>query len=258
MTRRYVALAPSAFASRRAKTAHGVIAYAPDPTVAVIDPDHAGRRVCEIVPYLASDAPIVATLDEARVFAPNTLLIGTAPAGGRLPAAWRAIVRAALAAGLDVVSGLHEALAPDVEFAEAASRSGAVIHDIRFPGEMPLFSGAAYDVPAVVVLTVGSDCNSGKMTTCLELQAAARARGVRTAFAATGQTGVMIAGRGIAIDQVISDFASGAAEMVLCEAAREADLVFVEGQGGINHPAYAPVTLALLFGTAPDTLIFGP
>jgi uncharacterized NAD-dependent epimerase/dehydratase family protein len=93
------------------------------------------------------------------------------------------------------------------------------------------------------------------MTAALELTRAARARGMRAAFAASGQTGIMIAGNGIAIDRVIADFASGAAEQIVVEAAAEADLVFVEGQGGINHPAFAPVTLALIYGAAPDALV---
>jgi D-glutamate N-acetyltransferase len=93
------------------------------------------------------------------------------------------------------------------------------------------------------------------MTATLELTRAARERGVRARFVATGQTGIMIAGSGIAIDRVISDFASGAAEQLVCDNAPEADLILVEGQGGINHPAFAPVTLALLYGSAPDALV---
>jgi uncharacterized NAD-dependent epimerase/dehydratase family protein len=127
---------------------------------------------------------------------------------------------------------------------------------VRIPPPIPLFSGKAYDIRARVALFVGSDCAVGKMTAALELERAARARGVRAHFAATGQTGIMIAGAGIAVDRVISDFASGAAEQLVLEGeAAGADLIFVEGQGGINHAAFAPVTLALLYGSAPDALI---
>jgi uncharacterized NAD-dependent epimerase/dehydratase family protein len=104
------------------------------------------------------------------------------------------------------------------------------------------------------VLTVGSDCAVGKMTASLELVRAARASGTDARFVATGQTGIMIAGSGIAIDRVISDFASGAAEQLVVDNA-DGELMFVEGQGGINHPAFAPVTLALLYGAAPDALV---
>lgn len=253
--RRYAILAPGCFAEN-AKTAHGVVAYATDPTVAVIDPDHAGRRVREVVPYLQSDAPIVATAAQALQFAPTSLLIGTAPKGGRLPEGWRAEILTAIAAGLEIVSGLHDMLGDDPEFAHAAQQHHVRIWDVRKPPEVPLFNGRVYDVPMPILLAIGNDCAVGKMTVMLELARAARHAGTRGEFVPTGQTGMMVAGWGIAIDRVISDFATGAAEqLVLQAAAREPDYILVEGQGGINHPAYAPVTLALLFGAAPDALI---
>jgi uncharacterized NAD-dependent epimerase/dehydratase family protein len=211
--------------------------------------------VRDVVPYLSSDAPIVADVAAALRFAPTSLLVGVAPTGGALPPDWRRSILAALDAGLEVVSGLHDELARDPEFAAAAERAGATIRDVRVPPPVPLFSGRAYDVAARVVLTVGSDCAVGKMTASLELTRAARECGVRARFVATGQTGILIAGGGIAIDRVVADFAPGAAELLVVDAARDADLLFVEGQGGINHPAYAPVSLALLFGAAPDALV---
>ncbi|MFY9780724.1 MAG: DUF1611 domain-containing protein [Candidatus Baltobacteraceae bacterium] len=252
--RRYAILAPGLFASRSAKTAHGVIAYAADTTVAVIDPSLAGKTVREAVPYLNSDAPIVADVAQALAFAPNAILVGVAPAGGALPPQWRSEIVKGLEAGLEVVSGLHQTLGDDLEFGAAAARGNGRIWDVRVPPPVPLFSGRAYGVKARVVLSVGSDCAVGKMTASLELARAARARGVDARFVATGQTGIMIAGSGIAIDRVISDFASGAAEQLVVENG-DAQLLFVEGQGGINHPAFAPVTLALLFGSAPDALV---
>jgi uncharacterized NAD-dependent epimerase/dehydratase family protein len=252
--RRYAILAPGLFATRSAKTAHGVIAYSTDETVAVIDPEHAGTRVRDAVPYLASDAPIVADVAAALGFEPNALLVGVAPPGGALPAAWRAAIREALAARLEIVSGLHQFLAEDPEFAAAAAATGTHIWDVRAVPPPRLFTGAGYDVASRVVLTVGSDCAVGKMTASLELTRAAIERGARARFVATGQTGIMIAGAGTAIDRVISDFASGATEeLVLANA--DADLLFVEGQGGINHPAFAAVTLALLYGSVPDALV---
>ncbi|MGH7708064.1 MAG: DUF1611 domain-containing protein, partial [Vulcanimicrobiaceae bacterium] len=253
--RRYAILSPGLFATRAAKTAHGVIAYSQDATVAVIDPEHAGKRVRDVVSYLDSDAPIVADIAAARAFGPTALLVGVAPPGGALPPSWRNAIVDGLVGGLEVVSGLHEELNGDAEFAAAATHGKTSIWDVRVPPAVPLFSGAAYDVPAHVALFVGSDCAIGKMTAALELTRAARERNVRAEFVATGQTGIMIAGRGIAIDRVISDFASGAAETLVLEHAPDRDLLFVEGQGGITHPAYAPVTLALLYGSAPDSLI---
>lgn len=255
LPRRYAILAPGLFATRSAKTAHGVIAYSDDVTVAVIDPTHAGKSVRDVVPYLRSDAPIVATLAEARRYAPTTLLVGVAPAGGALPEAWRASILAALDAKLEIVSGLHQFLVEDAGFAHAATANGTTIVDVRTAPVPRLFDGSAYDVSARVVLTVGSDCAVGKMTTALELARAAREQNVRVRFVATGQTGIMIAGSGTAIDRVIADFASGAAEELVVANAAGNDVLFVEGQGGINHPAFAPVTLALLYGCAPDALV---
>ncbi|GAC1560962.1 MAG: DUF1611 domain-containing protein [Vulcanimicrobiaceae bacterium] len=262
-SRRYAILAPDLFASRSAKTAHGVIAYGRDEVACVIDPAHAGRRVRDAVPYLDSDAPIVASLDDALACAPTALLVGVAPPGGALPPAWRAPIVATLEGGLEVVSGLHHLFAADAEFAAAARRGGASIWDVRTPPAPRLFSGEANHVAPRVILTVGSDCAVGKMTASLELTRAAGAAGARARFVATGQTGIMIAGSGTAIDRVIADFASGAAEeLVLAHASRDdargeaaPDLLFVEGQGGINHAAFAPVTLALLYGACPDALV---
>jgi len=253
--RRYLILAPGEFAEN-AKTAQGVIRYGTDETVAVVDPTLAGKRVSDVARHLASAAPIVATVAEGLAFAPTALLIGTAPQGGKLPPAWRAEVLDAIAAKLEIVSGLHDMLGDDAEFAAAARAAGTRIWDVRRPPEVPLFSGEAYGVRAPVLLLVGNDCAVGKMTVALELCAAARDRDADAVFVPTGQTGIMIAGSGISVDRVISDFATGAAERLVLEAdAGAPDLIVVEGQGAINHPAYAPVTLALMFGSAPDALL---
>lgn len=255
MKRRYAILAPGRFASD-AKTAHGVIAYGTDETVAVIDPACAGQRVCEVLPHLKCDAPIVATVREAFAFAPTSLLVGVAPKGGALPDDWRAMILEAIGAKLEIVSGLHDMLGDDPAFAAAAVTSGATIWDVRKPPAVPLFSGAVYDVTPPTLLLVGNDCAVGKMTVALELSRAAAVRGKRAEFVPTGQTGIMIAGWGISIDRVIADFAPGATEQLVLEAAnRNPDYIFVEGQGSINHPAYAPVTLALMYGSAPDALL---
>jgi len=236
--------------------AHGVIRYSPDVIAAVIDPDFAGRRLADVLPYLGRDAPIVASVAEGLRFEPTALLIGIAPAGGRLPDDFRDAVRSALVAGLEVVSGLHAMLGEDEEFAALARTHDARIWDLRLPPAAPLFSGAAWDVRARIVLTVGSDAAVGKMTAALELTRAARERGVDAAFVPTGQIGIAVAGWGTAIDRVVADFAPGAAEQLVLEGERRARaLLFLEGQGGINNPAFAPVTLALLYGGAPDALV---
>ncbi len=254
--RRYLALAPELFATASGKTAHGVIAYSSDETVAVIDPSLAGKTVREVLPHLERDIPIVSDVAEALQFGPTSLLIGVAPAGGKLPPAWRSEILQAIDAGLEVVSGLHELLADDAEFSSRARAANVRLWDVRVPPKVELFSGAAFGLSSRVVLTVGSDCASGKMTASLELTRAANERGARSLFVPTGQTGIMIAGWGIAVDRVIADFISGAAEALVLDGARRGgELLFVEGQGSINHPAYAGVTLGLLYGSAPDALI---
>jgi uncharacterized NAD-dependent epimerase/dehydratase family protein len=266
MERRYLILAPHVFATRAAKTAHGVIAYSSDVTVAVVDPSNAGRSVREVLPHLDCDAPIVASVAAGLAYKPTSLLVGIAPAGGALPPEFRLEIAAALRAGLEIVSGLHTILGDDAEFAELAKAHDSRIWDLRLPPAAPLFSGAAYDIEATIVLTVGSDCAVGKMTASLELARAAQERGTRAVFVPTGQTGIAIAGWGTSVDRVVCDFAPGAAEQLVLEGERRANdgvggtsgsapLLVVEGQGAINHPAYGPVTLSLLYGSAPDALV---
>lgn len=236
--------------------AHGVIRYARDEVVAVVDPDNAGQQVSDILPHLRSDAPIVASVAEGLRYGPTALLVGISPPGGELPEYFRAEIRTALQARLELVSGLHQMLAEDAEFAELARAHDSRIWDLRLPPAAPLFSGAAWDVKAKIVLTVGSDAAVGKMTASLELARAARERGVDAGFIATGQIGIAIAGWGTAIDRVIADFAPGATEQLVLEGERRnRDLLFLEGQGGIANPAYGPVTLALMYGGAPDALV---
>ncbi len=255
MKRRYAILAPQHFADD-AKTAHGVIAYGNDETVAVVDPECAGRSVREVLPHLKSDAPIVANVGDAMQYEPTSLLIGTAPQGGALPESWRAEVRRGLESGLELVNGLHDMLGEDPRISGDRAKERRRIWDVRKPPAIPLFSGAVYDVEAPTLLMVGNDCAVGKMTVALELVRAAEEAGTRAAFVPTGQTGIMIAGWGISIDRVIADFAPGATEQLVLHAAEsKPGLIVVEGQGSINHPAYAPVTLSLMYGSAPDALI---
>jgi uncharacterized NAD-dependent epimerase/dehydratase family protein len=255
VTRRYAILAPGRFAGD-AKTAHGVIAYGADEVVAVIDAEFAGKTVADVLPHLRNGAPIVANVAEALEYEPTALLIGTAPKGGALPPDWRQAVLDAIDAKLEIVSGLHDMLGDDAEFSAEAARAGVEIWDVRKPPEVPIFSGAVYDVAAPILLMVGNDCAVGKMTVALELVRAAETRGTKARFVPTGQTGIMIAGWGISVDRVIADFAPGATEQLVLYAAHEgAELIVVEGQGSINHPAYAPVTLALMTGSAPDALV---
>ncbi len=243
--------------SGHSKTAYGILRYAPQSVVAVIDSHHAGRDSAA-VSGLGPGIPVVAGLDQALALGARRLVIGVAPAGGGLPPDWRPLLRMALERGLELVSGLHLMLAEDPELAAAAARGGGGIIDLRrVPEGLVVAECRAQTVAARVILTVGTDCNTGKMTTALELVRAARERGLRAAFSATGQTGIAIAGRGIAIDHVVSDFTAGAAERLVLEAAAEGDpeLIVVEGQGGLAQPVYSGVTLSLLHGSLPDGMV---
>jgi len=249
--RRYAILAEGWFADRHAKTAHGLIAYGRDEVVAVIDSTLTckARNVLDVLPNLRRDAPIVGTLREALQRDPTSILVGLAPAGGRLPEEWVETLREAADAGLEIVSGLHQRLAPEFP--------GAKVWDVREPPEdVPLFSGEGFTVEPKVALTVGTNSAIGKMTATLEVELAAREREISTEFVATGQTGIVITGWGVCVDAVVSDFAAGAAEQLVLGAAETSpDLILVEGQGSLSHPAYSGVTTALLHGSCPDCLI---
>jgi uncharacterized NAD-dependent epimerase/dehydratase family protein len=209
---------------------------------------------------MTSDVPVVATLADTLQFEPTTLLVGVAPAGGKLPDAYRRAILEALENGLDVESGLHDFLGDDPDFDSAARLAGREIHDLRrAPHGLNVPTGANLAVPTHTVLTVGSDCALGKMTVCLELDAEARRRGLRSVFVPTGQTGIAIAGWGIAVDEVISDYVAGAAERLVVEGHErggDGAILWIEGQGSLNHPFYSGVTLGLLHGSAPHALVF--
>ncbi len=253
--RRVAVMAEGSFTPLDAKTALGVIRYRPEEVVAVIDSERAGRT-CQDCVGLGGDIPVVAGLEGAAALDADTLLLGTAPQGGGLPESWRHVIAGALMRGWDVLSGLHVFLADDPELAALASAKGCTIHDVRRPpATRAIAARRVAGTEALVVLTVGSDCNVGKMTTALELHAELLGRGARSAFVATGQTGILVADQGAALDAIPSDFVAGAVEKLVLEAARDADIIVVEGQGAIHHPAYSGVTLALMHGACPEVLI---
>jgi uncharacterized NAD-dependent epimerase/dehydratase family protein len=193
---------------------------------------------------------------EGLAFKPDAILIGIAPVGGRLPEQWRTWLAEAIDTGCSIWSGLHTFISDDPMLADLARKKGVAIHDLRRPpADLPVASGKAKAVEPFVILTVGTDCNVGKMTSQLQITRQLNARGARTRFVATGQTGIMIEGWGIAVDAVVADFIAGAAERLVLEGSANADIVLVEGQGSLNHPGYSGVTCGLLHGSCPDALI---
>lgn len=254
MTQRILILADGELGVFSAKTATSLLRYRPAEIVGVLDRNHAGRTTREVLGVSAA-VPIIGTLAEGLRFRPDTLVIGIAPQGGQLPEAWRPILLGAIEAGLTVISGLHVFLADDPELCEAARRRGVTLVDLRRPPtEQPIAHLRARETKARRVLTVGTDCNVGKMVAALELTAAAQRRGHPARFLATGQTGMLIAGGGVTLDRIPGDFMAGFVEKLVVEA-EEADLLFIEGQGCLLHPAYSGVTLALLHGSLPDAMI---
>jgi uncharacterized NAD-dependent epimerase/dehydratase family protein len=257
VSERLAIFAEGLFAAHNGKTAHGVIRYGARDVVAVIDSTQAGRSAVEVVPFALREVPIVATLREAIDLGGSALLVGVAPTGGKLDPDWRAVLLEAIDAGLHVEAGLHTQLSEDPELRRAATRAGVALRDLRAaPPDLTVPQGPDSRPGSVrVVHSVGSDTVIGKKVVTLELDRAARERGLRSVYVPTGQTGVAIAGWGIAVDHVISDYVAGAAEWLVHEGAGRGDLLFVEGQGALFHPAYSGVTLGLLHGSAPDLLV---
>jgi uncharacterized NAD-dependent epimerase/dehydratase family protein len=235
-----------------AKTAICVLRYRPEEVVAVLDRASAGKTCAEVM-GVGGRIPVVGSLADAAEA--NTLLLGIAPPGGKIPMHWRPIVLEAIARKLSVVSGLHDFLNHDPEFVRAAAEHGVRLVDLRDNDEHEVASGRGLREGCLRLHTVANDCSCGKMLVAVELTAGLRRAGVDAAFVATGQTGIMIAGQGVAIDRVISDFVSGATEKLIL-ANQHHEVVIMEGQGSLFHPRYSGVTLGMLHGSAPDGLVY--
>ena len=252
---RYLIYAEGQFGTPASKTGNAVIRYSGEHVAAVLDSRHAGKRVADVLGY-GGTIPIVATVEEGVAHGADALLIGIAVAGGGIPAEARDAIEQAITRGLEIWNGLHAFVGDDPRLGTLARARGVSVHDVRRPPtDVPVGAGRARELEQTIVLAVGTDANIGKMTVMLQLQAALRGRGIRAQFAATGQTGIFIEGWGICVDAVVADFISGAAERVTIQAAQNADIVLVEGQGSILHPSYSGVSLGLLHGSMPHALI---
>jgi uncharacterized NAD-dependent epimerase/dehydratase family protein len=226
-----------------AKTARGISVWRPEQCIGEM-------RLPGGTVSLGLDELDIAT---ARARGAQTLVLGTANAGGFLPEHWKGTVRAAISAGMNVASGLHYRLADDAELSALAAEHGVELFDIRHM-RPDLQVGSGKKRSGKRLLTVGTDCSVGKMYTSLALEAAMRDIGLKADFRATGQTGILVAGEGIAIDAVIADFIAGAAEY-LSPANEDDHWDIVEGQGSLFHPSYAGVSTGLLHGAQPQWLL---
>ncbi|MGQ3683843.1 MAG: DUF1611 domain-containing protein [Candidatus Loosdrechtia sp.] len=251
---RILILAEGKFDIFNAKTAVGVIRYRKEEVVGIIDRFNTGKDAASLI-GIGKNIPVVSNVAEAMPLQPTDLLIGIAPPGGTLPVEWRNHITDAIRNKLNIVSGLHCYLGEDPQFLQLARDHEVNIRDVRkSPKDIGIGTGRAKETRTLRILTVGSDCNVGKMLTSLEVTHAAKKEGINACFVATGQTGIMIEGSGIAVDHVLSDFISGAAEKLVLDRAHFR-LLSIEGQGSVIHPAYSGVTLGLLHGTAPQGLI---
>jgi D-glutamate N-acetyltransferase len=251
---RFLIIADGDFGPLTSKTANSCIRYFPERIVAVFDRKQAGKTAQQVLGF-GGDIPVVGKFEQGLNGA-TAVMVGIAPAGGRLPDEWKGWLRTAIERKLDIWSGLHTFIGDDPDLARLARERGVRIFDARKPPpNLPIADGRAAEVDALVVLAVGSDCNVGKMTAQLQLRDQLIKRGHRTSFVATGQTGIFIEGWGIAVDAVVADFIAGAAEQITIQGAKDNDIVLVEGQGSLIHPGYSGVTLGLLHGSCPDALI---
>jgi uncharacterized NAD-dependent epimerase/dehydratase family protein len=226
------------------KTATGIAHWRPERCVAQV-----------MLPGCSADLGLPTLTPAAAAAAGARLLIvGAAEFGGRISATWVPMLLEALEAGLDLAAGLHERLADVPAIRQAAERLGRRLYDVRQPqsGQSAIATGTKR--PGMRLLTVGTDCAVGKMFTSLSIEAELRRRGVPATFRASGQTGILISGSGVSVDAIVSDFISGAAEL-LSPANRPEHWDVIEGQGSLHHPAYAGVTLGLIHGSQPDALV---
>ena len=233
------------------KTAACMIRYKPEEVVALLDTTQVGKTSQELL-GVGGALPVIANLADAP--AANTLLIGIAPSGGKLPAAWKKVLLEAIDRGMNLVSGLHDFLSNDPELSAAAARKGVQIHDVRKNNERDVSHRKNLREDCLRILTVGQDCSVGKMLAAVEIVAGLKARGKDAKFVATGQTGIMVEGDGCPIDCVVSDFVNGAVEKLVL-ANQSHDILVVEGQGSLSHPRYSAVTLGLLHGSVPHGMI---
>ena len=252
---RFVILAIDSFDYIENKTGNMLIRYRTDEVVAVIDPSKKGLHSQDVI-GVGGKIPVVSSFNESKKYDPDTLVVGNAPQGGIVSEAMKAEIISALHFGVKIISGMHDFLSNDKKLMKIAKENHAEILDLRKPPSPPHFPIGTWkhrEVP--VLLVVGSDCDTGKMTTAWEIKERLKAENKKVEFIGTGQTGILLSG-GVAVDAVVADFMAGEIEHLIDKNIKDdTDLVVVEGQGSITNYAYSGVTLGLLHGCMPDYLI---
>lgn len=236
------------------KLASGMLRYGVADIIAVIDREHVGKSTGELLAK-AKDVPIVSTIGESISLGAETLIIGIAPPGGQLPPDWREEIKQALMYGMNLVNPLHACMNYDADFTSLLTESNWIWDIRKEPDNLTTGKGIAMQLKVPRVLSVGSDMAVGKMTATLELHNELLKQGIRSSFIATGQVGICISGKGMPLDAIRVDYAAGAIEQEVANSAEDADIVLIEGQGALNHPA-AGANIALLRGAMPTHLLF--
>jgi uncharacterized NAD-dependent epimerase/dehydratase family protein len=253
LNQKTVILLHEGLSGTQGKTGLSILRYSEAPIVAVIDRDSVGKSLVELT-GIKRDVPIVSSIAETFQYFPEVLVIGIAPKGGLVPDSYWTDIKDALKGGMSLVNGLHTPLANIPEL-NALLKPGQLIWDVRKePANLGVASGLARTLPCRRVLTVGTDMAIGKMSTSLELHWAAKSRGWRSKFLATGQTGLMLEGDGVALDAVRVDFAAGAVEQLVMRFGKHYDILQIEGQGSLLHPG-STATLPLIRGSQPTHLV---
>jgi uncharacterized NAD-dependent epimerase/dehydratase family protein len=253
--RKMLVLAEGLFTNPHGKTAHGVVRYIPEQVCAVIDSTNAGKTSEEVIGY-GGGIPIISSIEEGLKFKPDTLIIGIALVGGVLPIKWKKFIIKAIKYKLNVINGLHTFLTDDRDIMKYAKRYDVEIIDLRKPSvTYHVASGKWKEIKSKVILSVGTDCAIGKKTAIFDIYNVFKKMGKRADFIPTGQTGMLIAGKGIAIDAVKSDFVAGVMELEVVKSAKKYDFIFIEGQGALTNQGYSGVTMGLIHGVMPDAMI---
>ena len=253
--KRFVVLCHDAFNYIKNKTGNMLIRYRPDEVVAVIDREKVGYS-CEKEIGVGGDTPILANFNAALPYKPDTLVIGNATQGGFITEEYREEIANAINAGCDVISGMHQFLNDDDDLRSRAEERGVKLIDLRRPPSPPHFpTGSWQNRKIPVMLIVGTDCDTGKMTTAWELSKRLKDRGRRVEFIGTGQTGILLSGSGVPIDAVKADFMAGEIEYLIDNVPNDTELIIVEGQGALTNQFYAGVTLGLMHGAMPDYML---
>tara|TARA_Y100001970_G_C14218299_1_gene850996 strand:+ start:1569 stop:2606 length:1038 start_codon:yes stop_codon:yes gene_type:complete len=254
--KRFVILAIGSLDYILSKTGNMLLRYRSKEVVSIIDPDHAGKTSDEVLGW-GMKVPVVKSFNKSKIYKPTHLVIGNAPQGGILSDAERIEVIRAIRNKCNIISGMHVFLNEDKEIANLAKEHNIKIVDLRKPPEPPHFPKGSWIKRKFPVLeVVGSDCDTGKMTTAWEITKALKKRKRNVEFIGTGQTGILLSGKGVAVDAVTSDFLAGEVEYLLDSLPKNTELAIVEGQGALNNMYYSSVTLGLLHGAMPDYLVF--